>query len=244
MLAHRSVRAYTEKAVEDEVLDQIIGAVQIAPNWVNLQHVSVIVVKDQSRRKKFAALCGDQQHIAQAPVFLIFCADYYRTWLACRAKGQPFDEVVGQIDNVLVGAHEVGIALGTAVAAAESFGLGTVPIGDIRLHALDAVTELGLPKYVLPLLGLCVGYPAEWPGQKFRLPKEAVCFEERYNQSLAPLLAQYDEAYAAYLMERPQNSRVGTWTQLAADFYRPPYDHYPEVPELLRRQGFFHSEQL
>lgn len=238
LLSHRSIRAYTDRPVEEDVLDQIIQAVLAAPNWVNLQHVSVIVVKDQERRKKFAALCGEQQHIAQAPVFLVFCADYYRTWLACRAKGQSFDEVMGEIDNLIVGAHEVGIALGTAVAAAESFGLGTVPIGDIRLHALDAVTELCLPKYVLPLLGLCVGYPAEQPGQKPRLPKEAVCFEERYNQALEPLLAQYDEAYTAYLRERPRNSRAGTWTQLAADFYRPPYNHYPQVPELLRRQGF------
>jgi len=210
LLSHRSIRAYTDRPVEEDVLDQIIQAVQAAPNWVNLQHVSVIVVKDPERRKKFAALCGEQPHIAQAPVFLVFCADFYRTWLACCAKGQPFDEVVGQIDNLIVGAHEVGIALGTAVAAAESFGLGTVPIGDIRLHALEAVTELGLPQYVLPLLGLCVGYPAEWSGQKFRLPKEAVCFEERYNQELAPLLEQYDEAYAGYLRERPQNSRIGT----------------------------------
>lgn len=238
LLSHRSVRAYTDRLVEEDVLDQIIQAVQAAPNWVNLQHVSVIVVKDQERRKKFAALCGEQPHIAQAPVFLVFCADYYRTWLACRAKGQSFEEVMGQIDNLIVGAHEVGIALGTAVASAESLGLGTVPIGDIRLHALEAVTELGLPKYVLPLLGLCVGYPAEQPDRKPRLPKEAVCFEEHYNQELQPLLAQHDEAYAAYLRERPRNNRAGTWTQLAADFYRPPYGHYPEVPELLLRQGF------
>ena len=165
LLSHRSIRAYTDRPVEEDVLDRIIQAVQAAPNWVNLQHVSVIVVKDQERRKKFATLCGEQQHIAQAPVFLVFCADYYRTWLAYRTKDQSFDEMIGQIDNLIVGAHEVGIALGTAVAAAESFGLGTVPIGDIRLHVLDAVAELGLPKYVLPLLGLCVGYPAEQPGQ-------------------------------------------------------------------------------
>ena len=65
-------------------------------------------------------------------------------------KEQEFDSVVSQIDNLIVGANEVGIALGTAVAAAESFGLGTVPIGDIRLHAMEAVKELNLPKYVFP----------------------------------------------------------------------------------------------
>ena len=239
LLSHRSIRAYADRPVEDESLDQIIRAVQAAPNWVNLQHVSIIAVKDPDRRKKFADLCGGQEHIIQAPVFLVFCADFYRTWLACRETNQDFDQVTSQIDNLIVGANEVGIALGTAVAAAESFGLGTVPIGDIRLHGLEAVKELNLPRYVLPMLGLCVGYPAENPGLKPRLPKEAVYFEERYQrEGLESLLAQYDETYAAYLRERPWNSRVETWTQLAADFYRLPYDHYPEVPELLRRQGF------
>lgn len=242
LLSHRSIRAYQNKPVEQEVLDEILKAVQAAPNWVNLQHVSVITIRDADRRKKFAELCGGQQHIAQAPVFLVFCADFYRTWLACQEEGQPFDEVVSQIDNLIVGANEVGIALGTAVAAAESYGLGTVPIGDIRLHALEAVRELNLPKYVLPLLGLCVGYPAENPGLKPRLPKEAVCFEEQYQRELGELLRQYDEQYAIYLRERPSKGRAGNWTGMTVDFYKPPYNHYPEVPEMLRQQGFLRDE--
>lgn len=238
LLSHRSIRKYQNRPIEKEILDEILKAVQAAPNWVNLQHISVIVVQEQQRREKFAELCGGQKHIAQAPVFLVFCADFYRTWLACKENGQEFDSVVSQIDNLIVGANEVGIALGTAVVAAESFGLGTVPIGDIRLYAFEAIRELNLPQYVVPMLGLCVGYPAEEPGQKPRLPKEAVCFEEKYNSDLKGLLKQYDEQYAVYLRERPWNSRVGDWTGMAADFYRPPYCHYPEVPEMLAQQGF------
>ncbi len=97
-------------------------------------------------------------------------------------------------------------------------GLVLYRLGDIRLHALEAVRELNLPKYVLPLLGLCIGYAAENPGIKPRLPKEAVYFEEQYRQNLEPLIAEYDEIYAHYLKERPWNSRVGNWSQLAADF--------------------------
>lgn len=243
LLSHRSIRKYEERPVEEEILDQIIKAVQAAPNWVNLQHVSMIAVKDKDRREKFAELCGGQGYIAQAPIFLIFCAEFYRAWIACRQKGQAFEDTAGQIDNLIVGANEVGIALGTAVAAAESFGLGTVPIGDIRLHALEAVRELNLPKYVLPLLGLCIGYPAENPGIKPRFPKEAVYFEEQYRQNLEPLIAEYDEIYAHYLKERPWNARVGNWSQLAADFYQPPYNHYPEVSEMLRQQGFWNGNK-
>lgn len=239
MLSHRSIRSYTDKPVPEEILDQIIRAVRAAPNWVNLQHVSIIAVKDRERRARFSELCGNQEYIAQAPVFLVFCADFYRTWLAFRKNGQELDGVVNQIDNLIVGANEVGIALGTAVAAAEAFGLGTVPIGDVRLHGLEVVKELNLPRYVIPLLGLCVGYPSESPGLKPRLPKEAVCFEEHYQQDLEELLDRYDEQYAVYLRERPWNDRTSNWTQLAADFYKKPYNHYPEVPEMLRSQGFY-----
>lgn len=175
LLSHRSIRRYEEKPVEEEILEQIVEAVQAAPNWVNLQHVSIIMIKDKEKREQFSRMCGDQKQITQATVFLVFCADFFRTWLACQKYGQGIEDVVNQIDNLIVGANEVGIALGTAVAAAESFDLGTVPIGDIRLRAMEAVRELALPRYVVPMLGLCIGYPAEDPGCKRRLPKEAVC---------------------------------------------------------------------
>lgn len=238
MLAHRSVRAYTDQAVDDGLLEHIISAVQAAPNWVNTQHVSIIAIKDTARKAEFAALCGNQPYIAQAPVFLIFCADFYRTYLACTAHGQAFDGVMSRIDNLIVGANEVGIALGTAVAAAESLGLGSVPIGDARLNALAITEKLDLPPYVLPMVGLCLGYPAENHEIKPRLPQAAVYFEERYNRNLNGLIQEYDSQYADYLQRRPWNNRVGNWSQLVADFYRSDYNHYPEIPTLLAKQGF------
>lgn len=237
MLAHRSVRSFTDRAVNDENLDAIIRAVQAAPNWVNLQLVSMIAVKDTDRRQRFAELCGHQAHIAEAPVFLVFCADYYKVALACQEKGQTLDEVMQDIDTLLVGAHEVGIALEAAVVAAESLGLGTVPIGDVRKNAQEVIRELQLPKYVFPMLGLCIGYPANDPGLKPRFPKQAVFFEETYNTDLKNELAEYDALYAQYLQERPWNNRVGNWTDLAADFYLHPY-HYKGVADVLREQGF------
>lgn len=79
LLAHRSIRSYQEKPVSENDLAQIIQAVQAAPNWVNVQLVSVVAIKDAERRKRLSVLCGNQKHIADAPVFLVFCADYYRT---------------------------------------------------------------------------------------------------------------------------------------------------------------------
>ncbi len=165
LLSHRSIRKYQNRPIEKEILDEILKAVQAAPNWVNLQHISVIVVQEQQRRKKFAELCGGQKHCA-GPCFSGVLRRLLPHLAGLKENGQEFDSVVSQIDNLIVGANEVGIALGTAVVAAESFGLGTVPIGDIRLHAFEAIRELNLPKDVVPMLGLCVGYPAEEPGNR------------------------------------------------------------------------------
>ena len=52
MLAHRSIRSFTDRTVSDENLDAIIRAVQAAPNWVNLQLVSMIVIREAERRKQ------------------------------------------------------------------------------------------------------------------------------------------------------------------------------------------------
>lgn len=64
MSAHRSIRSYTDEMVSDKELNGIVRAVQAAPNWVNLQLVSMMVVRDTERRKLFADLCGHQPHIA------------------------------------------------------------------------------------------------------------------------------------------------------------------------------------
>ncbi len=66
MLAHSSIRSYTDRTVSDEDLNSIIRAVQAAPNWVNLQLISIIAVKNTDHRRRLAELCGNQVHIAEA----------------------------------------------------------------------------------------------------------------------------------------------------------------------------------
>ncbi|SFE99248.1 NADPH-dependent oxidoreductase [Alteribacillus iranensis] len=233
--AHRSFRSYQDKPVEEEQLHQIIQSVQAAPNWINGQQYSIIAVKNEERKKKLAELCGNQKHIEEAPVFLIFCADFYRTYLASEMEGTSLN-VTNDIDSLIVGTTDVGISLGTAVAAAESLGLGTVAIGGIRRKALEVIDMLNLPEYVIPISGLCIGHPGEDDGQKPRLPKEAVYHEERYNRELQPLLEDYNDIYSRYLEGRTKNNRFGTWTQFVAAFFSRRY--YQGIEEVLRKQKF------
>lgn len=241
LLNHKSARSYQDKPVENEKIDQIIRAVQQAPNWNNFQMVSIVTITNPEKRKKITKLCGDQEYVNLSPVFLVFCADYYRISLALGKLNQNLESVLKDIDTLIVGANEVGIAVGTAVAAAEALGLSTVPIGDARLHAKEMVVELELPKYVFPMVGLCIGYATENEDRIIspRLPKEAVCFENVYNKDLMGYIAQFDKTYADYLKTTDKKSSESdrNWSTNLACFYKEPY-HYLGIAEALEQQGY------
>lgn len=233
LLSHRSFRSFQDKDVDEQQLEQIIKAVQAAPSWINGQQVSIIAVKDVERKKKLAELCGGQKHVEEAPVFLVFCADFYRTYLASQMEGMPL-HVSDNLDTLLVGATDVGIALEAAITASESFGLGTVAIGGIRRNLQQVIDMLNLPPYVIAISGLCIGHPAEDPGLKPRLPKEAVYHQETYNKDIHNMLEDYNERYAEYLQNSSQGKRTGTWTNAVANFYSKTY--YEGIEEALKQQ--------
>ena len=140
-----------------------------------------------------------KKYIETCSVFLVFCADFYRVSLAFQKEGkttEDFNKYITQVDTLLIGAHDVGISIQNAVVAAESLGLGTVDIGAIRIKSLEFTKELNLPKYAIPMIGLCVGYPDDDPGLKPRMPMKAIFFEEKYNTEKAKAsMDEYDETF-------------------------------------------------
>lgn len=231
---HRSFRKYEQRPVEPEKLRMIIEAAQAAPSWVNGQQVTVISVQNEQRKEQLSVLSGNQKHVADAPVFLVFCMDFYRTKLASELEGQPFENT-GDVDALLVGAVDVGIALESAVAAAESLGLGIIPIGGIRRNTAGVIELLELPEYVFPVVGLCVGYPGEELPKKPRLPLEAVYHEERYNPDLKSSIQEYNTAHREYLKNLGLTER--DWSAVIAHFYAM-NPQYGDAGRTLPQQGF------
>ncbi|ORX49981.1 nitro/flavin reductase [Piromyces finnis] len=244
LFKHQSIRKYKDQPIEQEKLELIIKAAQVAPNWCNGQQVSIIAVKDKERKAKLCHCCFDQPWINECPVFLIFCADNYRTNLIFNKNNdkEGGERYIKKLDTVVIGSHDVGIAMQNAVVAAESMGLGTVPIGGIRIQSLEVVDILKLPKYVIPIVGLCVGYPDANPGIKPRLPPKAVYFEETYNtEDVEKGVAEYDEEYKKYLGNRSENERESTWTDSVYSMYgvaKIPNQDY----ELFKQQGYIEIE--
>lgn len=182
LLAHRSVRHYLPDALDPDVVPTLVAAAQSAPTSSNLQLWSVVAVSDPARKARLSVLANDQQHVRDAPLFLVWLADVARA----RAIGADAGVRLGATDyleTTVVAFLDAALAAQNAVVAAESLGLGTVYIGGIRNHPLEVAAELGLPDGVVAVVGLAVGHPDPAGGDpvKPRLPQAAVLHHETYD---------------------------------------------------------------
>lgn len=153
----RSVRRFSDQAVEPEKLQAVLEAVRQAPSWSNLQCWSLVVVEDREVREKISELSfvesffaaygyktnPAQKALAQAPVVIVACADPQRSG---DLRGQQYYMA------------DMGIATENLMLAAHDLGLGSVFVGVFDEERLKAL--LGIPGNIR-IAGLFpLGYPA------------------------------------------------------------------------------------
>lgn len=204
LLTHRSVRAYLPDALPEGTIEAAIAAAQSAATSSNLQCWSVVAVEDPVRRARLATLCGNQEHIATAPVFLVWVADLSRLQRIARSEAETH-EALDYTEAFLIAAIDTALAAQNAVSALEAAGLGTVYIGGLRNHPEEIAEKLALPEGCAGLFGLCVGYPdpAEPASIKPRLPQKAVLHRERYDlDAEAEIIAAYNALDDAFQKEQ------------------------------------------
>ena len=196
MHRHGSVRSLTPDPVPSELVETLVAAAQRASTSSNLQVVSVVAVTQATLRARLAELCGKQAHVAQAPLFLAWCADLRRLERACELRG--YTQVTDYVENFLVCAVDAAIAAQNAALAAESLGLGICYIGSIRNNTQAVIELLGLPRLVFPVVGMTVGWPKVPPAVRPRLAPSAILFWEKYDQQPKEAeLQDYDKAMIA-----------------------------------------------
>nr|WP_318382208.1 oxygen-insensitive NADPH nitroreductase [uncultured Enterobacter sp.] len=203
---HRSIRHFTDEPITQAQREAIIAGAQAASSSSFLQCSSIIRVTDPALREQFVTLTGGQKHIAQAAEFWVFCADFNRHLQICP------DAQLGLAEQLLLGAVDTAILGQNAFTAAESLGLGGVYIGGIRNSIFEVTELLSLPKFVLPLFGLCLGWPADDPDVKPRMPQAMLVHENQYQPVDETVLAGYDETLAQYYLTRDSNNRRDTWS--------------------------------
>lgn len=214
LLAHRTVRAFKPDALPHDLVPTLVAAAQSAASSSNLQLWSVVAVQDPAQRAKLARLAGNQQHIADAPLILLWVADLARAHAVAQRNDQPV-EGFSFLESFLVAAVDAALAAQNAVVAAESLGLGTVYIGALRNKPTDVARVAGLPPQSAVVFGLVVGWPDEArpAAVKPRLPQEAVLHHDAYREEpQVAAIAAYDEDARAFQREQGQEA-VG-WSAL------------------------------
>ncbi len=232
---HTSIREYKDEDLKDGDLEKILDAARHAPSSINGQQWSVIVIKDKENKKKLAHLVKDQEWVEDCPVFLVFVADYNKAAIALEKEGKEFKNI-DSIDSTIVSSVDIGIAFSNAMNVSETLGYGIVPIGAIRINPKEVIDILKLPKYVYPIVGMCIGVPDEDPIRKPIFPKEAMVHEETYNKDLRNVIDEYDEIIKQYRNERTNGEDVRSWSQGVAGDYSQIF--FPRVYDTLKEQGF------
>jgi nitroreductase len=206
------VRAFLPDPVGEAELEAMIAAAQSASSSSNLHAWSVVAVRDPARRAALAELAGDQAHIRQAPLQLVWLADLARLERIAARLQRPC-AALDYLEMLLVGVVDAALAAQNAVVAAESLGLGTVYIGAMRNRPEEVARLLGLPPRVAAVFGLCVGWPD--PGLpaaiKPRPAQSVVLHLETYsNAGQDDGVAAYNEAMAGFYQEQGMQVH-GTW---------------------------------
>ncbi len=242
IVKHRVIRRYSDKPVDPALLRLVCACALSAPSKSDLQQRDIVIVENPGTRKAIADLIPDMPFVGKAPCFLVLLANGRRLPALSELRGKPF--VNDHFDLLFNAVTDAALALATGIAAAEALGLASCPISVIRDHAGQIGEWLGLPERVIPLAGLCIGWPADQGRMSPRLPLAMTLHRDRYDESdWVSQLDAYDrrrESIAPYREQRDP-ARFGAvphygWSEDKARQYAVP--QRTDFGSYLRNRGF------
>jgi len=227
---HRVHRDFLDQPVEPALLRLLCACALSAPSKSDLQQADILVLDDPDQRAAVIALMPDMPWLKDAPVLLVFLANGGRTPQLARLRGKPFPN--DHLDLFFNAVVDSAIVLTTFMRAAAAVGLGCCPLSAIRDHADQVSALLGLPERVIPVAGLCAGWPAKAGHITPRLGLATTLHQDRYRQGdLDREIDAYDRRRAARQPYRRQRA-VERWGK--AEFYGWSEDKARQYAEPLR----------
>ena len=178
LLKRRTIRKYTSEPVDDKLLNELLVMGCRTSTTGNMQVYSIIITTDTQVKNDLAPLHFNQKMITEAPVILTFCADFNRfnKWCLLRKADPGYDNFL----SFITAAIDALLVAQTFCIAAELKGLGICYLGTTTYMAHKITDALKLPKGVVPVTTITLGWPLEIPEQVERLPLEAVVHYETY----------------------------------------------------------------
>ncbi len=233
--SHRSVRKFTDQPIEQNVLEELIKCGQAAATSSFIQACSVIQVEDENKRDELVVLAGNQPYIASAARFIVFCADMNRHRLACDMH--QAEMLSGFTEQFITATVDCSLFAQNVITAAQSLGIQGVYIGGIRNQIQAATDLLELPELVYPVFGMCLGFPAQNPEVKPRLPLSVVLKKDVYNDTQdEATIGEYDEQVREYYRTRTSGNKDTAWSEQISDMLVK--EARPHMLGYLRSRGF------
>ena len=221
----RTIRKYSDKEIDDRLLHSLLQRAEQTQTMGNLQLYSVVVNRTPEMKAKLAPAHFYQPMVEQAPVVLTFCADYNRCTKWClERKATP------GYDNFHL---------------AEEEGLGLCFLGTTIYNAQQIIDALQLPRLVMPVATITLGWPDEDAPVSDRLPLEAIVHEETY----APYTTEAINAYYSIKESLEENKHFveinnkETLAQVFTDCRYKAEDCRAishQLVEVLKKQGFLY----
>lgn len=200
LLERASCRSFQNKKIPADVMSYILNAGIHAATGGNLQPYSIIKIEKLVTKKKLARLAG-QQFIADAPVNLIFCIDWHRLKRWAKLETAPFT-ATSAFRHFWISFQDTMIAAQSLCTAADAMGLGSVYIGTVMEFFPTLRRMLKLPKSVMPVVLLCLGYPKSKLVSRNKLGIDTVVHNEKYTElSDKKLLDAFNQKYPGMKIE-------------------------------------------
>jgi nitroreductase len=162
IMTRRSIRSYTGKKVSEEQIRTILEAAMAAPSAVNEQPWHFIVIKEKEVLSRISEVSPYAKMAKDASVAVVVCADLSLE----KSKGRAVQDCCISAENILLAAHALGLgAVWTALYPDEE-------------RVENAKKLFDIPKNVIPLCIIPIGYPAEEKNPENRFKKERVHSEK------------------------------------------------------------------
>ena len=158
-----SCRAYQDKPIEKEKLNESLEAARLAPSAKNLQDWRFVVVTDKEKKHKLAEAANNQTFIENAGAIIVACS-VSKEIMRC-------GQAVGPID--------VAIALEHICLQAAQLGLETCWIGSFYPDKVRPI--VGIPENVTIIELMAMGYPADRQKEPKREPMERIACCEKWQ---------------------------------------------------------------
>lgn len=179
LLTRTTIRKYADREVSSELLNRLLNEAARTQTMGNLQLYSVVITRSNEMKQRLAPAHFNQPMVTQAPVVLTICADFNRTsqWARCRKAEPGYDNFLSY-QNAAIDAL---LYTQTLCNLMDEEGLGYCYLGTTVYQPQSIINTLQLPRLVMPVATLTVGWPAEKPSLSDRLPLKSFVHNETYK---------------------------------------------------------------